>query len=167
MARKVKLNDRWPRIGPSGAVHVFTALAVTSWRDGDGDSSVLRILSPTRLDGPCRRGAHTTAAAESQESVLVRPVVGSRDGLAGCGEMMVTTVSWPVGRTRRRWWSGVTCVNATPHTHTHAPGHAHKRIRIRAHACTHTHTDSLALIFVPASATASTTHYTKNLQRCC
>lgn len=44
-------------------------------RQGDGgyDSSVSRILSPTRLDGPCRRGAHTAATASaSQESVLVR-----------------------------------------------------------------------------------------------
>lgn len=41
------------------------------------DSSVSHILSPTRLDGPCRRGAHTAAASTavaaasaSQESVL-------------------------------------------------------------------------------------------------
>lgn len=95
----------WPRYraenGRNGAVErrrdrvkrrrgTTRGLPVGPWAGGTArvggrdDSSVSRILSPTRLDGPCRRGAQTAAAAAaSQESVLVRPRGG--DGRAGRG----------------------------------------------------------------------------------
>lgn len=91
--------DVWPApvgrrghfLGVDGGQNVRPSCGVVSngARVGGGcdDSSVSRILSPTRLDGPCRRGAHTAAAA-SQESVLVRR--GWVDGGGRLGG--------------RRWW---------------------------------------------------------------
>lgn len=82
------------------------------------------------------------------QASLPRHRIGGRGAVSRAG-----------GGWRRR--SGVTCcvcVNATPHTR------ARTRTRTPTHARTHR---QLGTDFVPASATASTAHCTKNLQRCC
>lgn len=103
------------------------AVVLNGARGGGDDSSVSRILSPTRLDGPCRRGAHTATAAASQESVLVRRGWAGGGGRQCGGDDRLVAAGRAGGR------GVVTCVNATPHTHTRARTHTHGTAT-RAHA---------------------------------
>lgn len=138
--------------------------SASSWDGEPRDSSVWRFLSPTRLDGPCRRGAHTAAAAvASQESVLVRPRLSSRasrggdwaggarrtpsarggnDGTGGGGRGGQGWLVWMQRRTR-----------------THAP---------RTHARTRTGVQTAWHWFLYQQAPPRLlAHHSKNLQRRC
>lgn len=120
-------DRRCPFSGADGGDRTGEAVA----RCGGDDSSVSRILSPTRLDGPCRRGARTATAA-SQESVL------DRRGWAGGRQWWRRPFGCGPPTSGRSRGGGDLCECNAAHAHRRTHAHArHDDARARTQTAWH------------------------------